>query len=357
MIPDVAAALVGIFLVVVALRDVFQAVVVPRAMNRRLRVSALTTTLLWKLWPTLAYRLYRDADAREDFFAVFAPFSMIVLLVTWVTILIVGYGLVFYSIRTQLQPQPVSFGTAVYYAGSSLLTIGYGDVVARTGWGRFVSLAAGASGLGVVAVVTSYLFAVFGAFRQREAFVVTTGSRAGTPPSGIGLLETHATGEMRADLPLVFRDGQRWAADVMESHLAYPVLGYFRSSHDYESWVATLGTVLDASVLMISTVDGTTAGQARIMYDVGRHCALDLAKYYGLAAEPSVGIERPEFETACDRLTKAGFRLRDRDRAWTEFARLRSAYAGQLNSMARRMEIPPVQWVGDRSIIRVHRQS
>lgn len=215
MLLDVAAALTGIFLIVVALRDVFQAVVVPRAMNRRLRISAMTTTLLWKLWPTLAYRFYRDADSREDFFAVFAPFSMIVLLVAWVAILIVGYGLLFYSIRSHLQPQPVSFGTAVYYAGSSLLTIGYGDVVARTGLGRFVSLAAGASGLGVVAVVTSYLFAVFGAFRQREAFVVTTGSRAGTPPSGIGLLETHAAGEMRADLPSVFRDGQRWAADVM----------------------------------------------------------------------------------------------------------------------------------------------
>lgn len=354
MLPDVAAALAGIFLIVVALRDVFQAVVVPRAMNRRLRISAMLTTLLWKMWPTLAYRFYRDADAREDFFAVFAPFSMIVLLVAWVAILIVGYGLVFFSIRSHLQPQPVSLGTAMYYAGSSLLTIGYGDVVARTGLGRFVSLAAGASGLGVVAVVTSYLFAVFGAFRQREAFVVTTGSRAGTPPSGIGLLEMHATGEMRDDLPPVFRDGQRWAADVMESHLAYPVLGFFRSSHDYESWVATLGTMLDASVLMMSAVDGTSAGQAHIMYNVGRHCALDLAKYYGLDSGPSVGIDRQEFETACDRLAKAGFLLRERDPAWVEFARLRSAYAAQLNSMARALEIPPVQWIGDRSIITVH---
>lgn len=354
MFLNIAAALAGVLLIGIALRDVFQAVVVPRAMNRRLRVSALTTSVLWKMWPALAYRFYRNANSREDFFAIFAPFSMILLLVAWVVILIVGYGLVFYSIRLHLSPQPVSFGTAVYYAGASLLTIGYGDVVARTELGRFVSLAAGASGLGVVAVVTSYLFAVFGAFRQREAFVVTTGSRAGTPPSGVGLLEMHATGEMRADLASVFRDGQRWAADVMESHLAYPVLGFFRSSHDYESWVATLGTLLDASTLMISTVDDTPAGQARIMYDVGGHCARDLAKYYGLASEPSVGIDRVEFEAACDRLSKAGLFLRDRDRAWIEFARLRSTYAGQLNAMARSLEIPPVQWVGDRSLINVH---
>lgn len=351
---NIAAALAGVFLIVVALRDVFQAVVVPRAMNRRLRVSAVATSALWKLWPALAYRFYRKEDAREDFFAVFAPFSMIALLVTWVAMLIVGYGLLFYSIRLHLRPQPITFGTAVYYAGSSLLTIGYGDIVARTGLGRLVSLAAGASGLGVVAVVTSYLFAVFGAFRQREAFVVMTGSRAGIPPSGIGLLEMHATGEMRADLPLVFRDGQRWAADVMESHLAYPVLGFFRSSHDYESWVATLGTMLDASVLMMSTVDDTPAGQARIMYNVGGHCARDLAKYYGLNAEASVGIDRLEFETACDRLVKSGFALRNRDQAWIEFARLRSSYAAQLNALARSLEIPPVQWVGDRSIIHAH---
>lgn len=348
------AGLAGVFLIVVALRDVFQAVVVPRAMNRRLRVSALATSSLWKMWPRIAYRFYRNETSREDFFAIFAPFSMIFVLVAWVVILIVGYGLVFYSIGLHLRPQPVSFGTAIYYAGTSLLTIGYGDVVARTGLSRFVSLAAGASGLGVVAVVTSYLFAVFGAFRQREAFVVTTGSRAGAPPSGVGLLEMHATDEMRSDLPSVFRDGQRWAADVMESHLAYPVLGFFRSSHDYESWVATLGTLLDAAILMMSTVLDTRAGQARIMYDVGGHCARDLAKYYGLTGQPSVGIDRAEFDAACDRLAKAGLPLRDRDQAWETFARLRSTYAGQLNAMARSLEIPPVQWVGDRSIINVH---
>jgi len=65
------------------------------------------------------------------------------------------------------------------------------------------------------------------------------------------------------------------------------------------------------------------------------------------------GIERWEFDHACDRLLEAGYELCDRDEAWSRFSELRSAYAGELNAMARWLEIPPVQWVGDRSLIAV----
>ena len=349
-------------MIAVALRDVFQAVIVPRAVNTALRISRYLIRVLWRVWPVIAYAVYRTDDRkREDFFGSFAPFSLVANLVVWVAMLVLGWGLFFYGIRGQLHPQGLTFGACVYYAGASLLTIGYGDVVAVTGFARIMSLLAAAGGLGVLAVVTSFLFAVFGAFQVRETFVVTIGARAGVPPSGVGLLTVHARG-MQDELAQVFRDAQTWTARIMESHLAYPVLVMFRSSHDYESWVATLGTLLDAAALILTTIDDRespalqTAGQARIMFELGRHLTSDFAGYFDVMqpANGGPGVERHEFDDACAQLEQAGYRLREREQSWLEFSRFRSAYGGQLNALARWLEIPPIQWVGDRSPIAPH---
>ena len=168
-----------------------------------------------------------------------------------------------------------------------------------------------------------------------------------------GLLCIAGYSETRDDLPRLMIDAQRFAAQVMESHLAYPVLAFFRSSHDYESWIGTLGTLLDAATLLMTTVDGVHNGQSRLFFNLGRHAAGDLARYFRLADDSAgVGIERPEFDRACDRLETAGYTLHDRDDAWKRFSELRSTYAGHLNAMAAFFEIPPLQWVGDRGMVK-----
>lgn len=344
-----------------ALRDVFQGVIVPRPENTVLRISHAIMRGLWYLWPRMAYLVHRgDNRRREDFLGTFAPFELVTVLVAWVATLVIGWGLFFYGIRGQLHPSALTFDGAIYYAGASLLTIGYGDIVAVTPLARIMSLVAASTGLGVVAIVTSFLFAVFGSFQARERFVVAIGARAGVPPSGIGLLAVNGYAGVRADLAQVFRDGQDWSAAVMESHLAYPVLTMFRSSHDYESWVGTLGALLDASALVMSTldpahVDDLTHGQARIMYNIGRHLTLDFASYYKFKPrEGGAGVERVEFASACRQLREAGYQVLDETIAWESFARLRAAYAPHLNALARWLEIPPVRWVGDRSVIPHH---
>jgi hypothetical protein len=336
---------------------------VPRAVTTSLRPSRLVIRRLWHLWPSLTYALFRDQGKREDFLSTFAPMQLVLLLAIWVAMLLLGWGLVFYGLRDQLKPPGVDFGAALYYAGASLLTIGYGDIVAHTALTRVLSLAAAASGLGVVAVVTSFLFAVFGAFQSRERFVVTVGARAGVPPSGVGLLEVHAYAALRDDLAVVFREAQSWAAGLMETHLAYPILLFFRSSHDYQSWVGTLGTMMDGAVLVLTTLDRDdmrntqSIGQAQILYEVGRHLARDFSEYFvfmGRMPQDSAGIERTEFSAACERLLRAGYKLREEQTAWSEFETLRKTYGPHLNALARWLEIPPVQWIGDRTLITPH---
>ena len=356
MFLNVVSVIAGAALILLTMNDVFQSVIVPRAVGRRFRPGYYAWRAVWKLWPALTWKAAGDdTGRREDLLAYFAPGMLIALLALWGILLIVGYGTILWGLRGGLTPAIHSYFDALYFAGTSLTTIGFGDISGRTPGTRLFSIAAGATGLLLFSTLTAYLFALFGSFQARETFVVMVGARAGAPPSGVSLLCIAGYSQTTGDLDRVLFEGQRWTSQLMESHLAYPVLAYFRSSHDYQSWIGTLGTLLDAATLTITTIDGSD-GQARIFFNIGRHATHDLTNYIMVPRDPvSPGIERAEFDLACERLAHAGFKLRDRDEAWNRFSSMRSDYAPHLNSLARFFEIPPLQWIGDRSPVgKVH---
>jgi hypothetical protein len=298
-----------------------------------------------------------QSDARrEGLFGTFAPLLLITLLIFWIVALIFGFGLIFFALRGELKPEPDTLWMAIYYAGTSLLTLGYGDIVAQHGLARAISLTAAALGLGTFAIVTAFLFSIFAAFQRREAFIVTMRERTGAPPSGVDFLARHVELEMLDDLGATFGRAEAWIADIMETHLAYPVLAYFRSTHDYQSWVGTIGAFLDASTLVITTVDVGHVGPAKMLGRLGRHLVNDYTQYYGFAQDltGAPGIERAEFDQVYERLAAKGLRMREIETAWTEFAALRGSYALPLNAMASYWRIPPALWIGDRSIISIH---
>jgi hypothetical protein len=346
------AIIVGGLLVALSLADVFQSVVVPRAVGRRLRPSFYLSRTTWYFWPRLMWLIYpRSSDRREDFLALFAPFNLVLTLMWWSLLMLIGYGSIFFALRESIRPELNTLSEAFYFAGTSFFTIGFGDYVGNTGWTRLISLAAGASGFGVISTTTAYLFAIFGAFQTREQFVVTVGARAGSPPSGVGFLEVAQLTRTVGAFPELMRGAQRWAATLMETHLAYPILAYFRSSHDYESWVGTLGTLLDASTMLLSTI-AEYDGEAKIFHTIGRHATYDLARYFHVDSDRhDPGVTLAEFHEACDRLEGSGYVLRDRAESWERFTALRGAYAPNLNALARFFEAPPLRWIGDRSLL------
>jgi hypothetical protein len=350
MLETVLSFLAGAILVLVVVNDVFQSVIVPRAVGKRFRISFAVYRGLWKLWPLIASRFAgAKADEREDFLALYAPFTLVVLLFVWTACAMLGYALIAWAYRAGFTPPLRSFGEAIYFSGTALTTLGFGDVVGREAIPRIMSIFAAVTGLALLSITTAYFFALFGSFQSREQFVVTVGARAGSPPSGVNLLAIAAYSETQDDLNALMIDAQRWAASVMESHLAYPTLAYFRSSHEHESWIGTLGTLLDASVLLMTTVD-IKCGQARLFFNIGRHATNDLRRYFVLE-RPVPHIERSEFEHACDRLQAAGYTIKPRDAAWESFKALRSSYAGNLGGLAHYFQIPPLQWIGDRSAV------
>jgi hypothetical protein len=349
---DVAAALVGAVLVVSSLADLFQSVVVPRSVGWRYRPSAVLSRNGWRIWRGAAMRI-GDQERREDTLAVFAPTLLVALLGYWVFSQVVGYGLLFWALRAGLRPEP-HIGGAVYFAGASLLTIGYGDIVPLHWYTRALSLFAAGGGLATFAITTTFLFQTFGAFQRRESFVVTISERTGAPPSGLEFVTRHVKLGMMDDVGAILRESQRWMAEVLETHLAYPVLTYFRSSHDDESWVGTLGAILDASTLLITTLDMDHRGQAEITLRLGTHLVRDFSSFFRLPAHDTAGVEYDEFVTAYRKLRELGAPLRPLEDAWPAFAEKRASYSVPLDAMARWWRIPPARWIGDRSRVRIH---
>ncbi|TMD09047.1 MAG: two pore domain potassium channel family protein [Chloroflexi bacterium] len=349
---SVLELLLGIVVVGITLFDLFQSVVLPRPAVGRIRLSPWLIRLSWAIWRRFG-RLQWENGRREAILGSYGPLALLTLLGAWVLSLVLGYGLVLHSLGSQLSPAP-DFGTALYFSGASLLTFGYAGFEAIGVPARIVVLTEGANGLALVALVVSLLFSLYASFQQREVLVITTDASAGAPPSGVTLLENAAAlgmGDLLAD---TFDAWKIWSAQVLDSHLAYPILGYFRSSHDNESWLSSLGAVLDAATLVMTTVEGAPHGHAKLMYGVGTHLVEDLSQVIGPEHDHSVGIERFEFDDARERLSAAGYELRDADLSWERFSKMRSLYAVDLNALARHWEIPPSLWIGDRTLLAAH---
>jgi hypothetical protein len=344
--------IVGVALILVVFYDLFQSVVLPRpAINKLATVRYLLRGLWWG-WRWVGDRISL-LPRRERWLATYGPIGILASFTVWAFALILGYGLIIDGLRDQMRPAPESLGTSLYFSATTLVPLSYGDIVPVGVPARMATIAESTTGIIIAALAITLLFSLYEAFQRREELVVTLDALAGAPPSGVQILETAATHGMREELIKTFDDWKVWAAAVLESHLAYPSLVFFRSSHDNEAWLNSFGAVMDAAVLVMSTVEDKSEGPAKLMYRVGNHLVEDLSWYFrrwaGAADTPV--IERFEFDEAWERLKKAGYQCNAPDAAWTKFAQLRSNYASPINGLARALSILPAQWIGDRSYL------
>jgi len=340
---------VGIVLVAWTLLDVFRTLVMPRAARGRVRLSRILFRTMWRPWRWIGVRR-KTVQARERVLATAAPFFFFVLLVGWVSLALLGYALILWSpaFVDGIGPGGDSFGNALYVSGTSLFTLG--SVGGVTGWTRAVVVAEGATGLGLFAVVIAYLPVLYQAFNRREVGVLLLDARAGSPPSGPELLHRMGSAGVASSLHGLFAEWERWVADVLESHMSYPLLTLFRSPHDNTSWVTSLGSVLDAATLLLTAVEDETDERAILMYGTGVHAVEDLFNYFRLTERETV-IQRDEFEDVLGDMKDDGFAVRPLDDAFARFTQKRAKYAPRLDALAVLLAATPTLWIGDRSFL------
>lgn len=346
MIGDVDGVIfaAGALLLAIVLWDIFQTIVVPRPSPGRLRLARYAIPPTWRLWRALGTRGGRGNDT---LLGLYAPGVAILLFALWLAVMVLAYGLMLYGVRDEMTPPLGGLFEAVYFAGTSVLTLGFGEIIASGGVSRAIVLVAAATGLGVVALVITFIFSLFASYQRREVLVVTLSARAKAPPSAVTLLETHARLDMTGDLPALFGEWERWSAEVLDSHVAYPLLGYFRSSHDNISWISALGAMLDSAALVVTTIEGVPRGNAEMLLRVGAHLVEDISNYTRKVADGSA-VNPDDFAEVHKRLAKAGYAVEPLERSWRAFERVRRTYAGRLEALATYWATPAPSWGGSR---------
>jgi Ion channel len=354
LVPHISipAIIGGCVVVAVVLLDAFETVVLPRRVTRHFRLTAWFYRRTWIPWMKIARRI-KAPVRQQSFLGYFGPLSLILLLAFWATGLIFGFALLQYGIggHEQLGNEPITFGRLVYHSGETFFTLGYGDIVPTSSGARALSVFEAGMGFAFLGVVIGYLPVVYGSFSKREIQISMLDARAGSPPTASELLvrlagETETPGIDQTVLDEVLRDWERWAAELLESQLSYPVLSFFRSQHSNQSWQGALMTMLDVSSLVIMGIDGIHPGQARLTFAMARHAAVDLAQVVNARYDPLAPdrLTDAEFEVVRDRLASAGLKLRDSEEARQKLTRLRSMYEPYLHATAVNLMVALPPW-------------
>src|SRR5438034_3158755 len=254
----IAAA--GALWIAVIMWDAFEALVLPRRVTRRLRPTRMFYRVTWRVWSAVARRM-RQGGRRETCLSFFGPLSLLVLLAAWAASLVAGFALLQTGLGASLNiPGGGSFTDHLYLSGETFFTLGLGDIAPVSRVGRVLVVIEAGIGFAFLALVIGYLPILYQSFSRREVSITLLDARAGSPPSAEELLL--GSWSDHEELTALLREWERWSAEVLESHLSYPVLSYYRSQHDNQSWLTALTTILDASALVIVGIQDTCARQA-----------------------------------------------------------------------------------------------
>jgi hypothetical protein len=336
----IVLALASVLVIGLVLFDAFEAVVLPRRVTRPYRFTRLFYRAAWWLWRAIALRI-AAGKWREAFLSRFGPLSLLALFTTWVALLIIGFGVLQWSLDTGLQTPDASddLGTYLYLSGTTFFTLGYGDVTPIARVGRVLAVAEAGLGFGFLALVISYLPMLYQAFSRRELTISLLDARAGSPPSASQLLLRAARSGNFALVDPFLAEWERWAAELLESQLSYPVLSYYRSQHDNQSWLAALTTVLDTCALLMAGVKGTDPYQAQLTFAMARHAAVDLALVFQtppVAPEPD-RLSAADLERLRAELRQGGAVPRDGADVDARLTDLRGMYEPFVNALARHL--------------------
>ena len=339
-------AVAGLILLAVVLWDVFETIILPRRVTRRFRLARAFYKSTWLPWRWISRRL-SSSHFRESFLSFFGPLSLLFLFAVWAVGLILAFTILHFAGGSAIiaPGERPGFWTDLYMSGTTFFTLGLGDVTPLTPLARFITVAEAGIGFGFLAIVIGYLPVLYTAFSRREANISLLDARAGSPPTAAVLLRRHSQSNSADALVQYLRDWELWAAELMESHLSYPVLCYFRSQHNNQSWLAALSAVLDVSALLLAYADDALRWQARMTFAISRHAIVDLAQVLNCPPRAPDGDRLPPGELLNLRkhLATSGL-AKCRDEDDVKLSELRQMYEPYIAALSDRLMMPVAGW-------------
>ena len=346
--------IIGVLIVAVVLWEVFETIILPRRVTRRVRVTRTLYVLTWWPWSGLA-RSLRNNRRREKLLSFYGPLSLMFLLMVWAVGLLFGFAVIHWAVGTTFESSGglTGFWADLYYSGTTFFTLGLGDLSPTSSPGRVVTVAQAGVGIGFFAMIISYLPVLYQAFSRREVNISMLDARAGTPPTAGELLRRHHEAGDMESLTQLLKDWEKWSADLLESHLSYPVLCYFRSQHDNQSWLSALSTILDTCGLVMVGVDGIPKWQAQLTFKMTRHAIVDLTQVFNTSPLTTDGqrLSSQDFVQLRSALAEAGVLLNNDDGTEQTLAELREMYEPYLAVLSAYLLMPVPGWLPKKRVV------
>lgn len=337
----------SLVLIALVLLDSFEAMLLPRRITHHFRFARVFYLYSWTPWAALARRM-RSGKWRHLFLSFFGPLSVLVLMCVWAAGLILGFALLHWSLGSALHAPggDAGFPVYLYFSGVTFFTLGFGDVTPAHPLGRSLAVVETGLGFAFLAVVIGYLPVLYQAFSHREVTIALLDARAGSPPTAGQLLIRLGRHRDSALLDRFLEEWERWAAEVLESHISFLALGHYRSQHDNQSWLAALTVILDTAALVIAGAKGADPYRAELAFAAARHTVVDLAQaYYVPPIDPAPDrLPEDRLRRLREELRVAGFDLREGEVVDRKLAELRRMYEPFVEALARYflLALPPV---------------
>lgn len=345
-----AALIAGIACLSIVLLDAFQTIILPRRASGRFRLTSVFYFVTWRPWAFFARRI-RTARRRETVFSYYGPLSLILLLVVWAGAMILGFALIFFALGNPFLDahSGSGFRSDLYVSGTTIFTLGLGDVTPQSAASRVLTILEAGTGLGFLAVVMGYFPVLYSAFSRREVSIALLDARAGSPPTAAELMRRHSHQGADHALATLLIEWERWSAELLESHISYPLLCYFRSQHANQSWLSALTAILDASALLISGIRSSEARQAQLTFAMARHALVDLAQIFSLApVTPTPDRLPPEgYKELFGLLCESGISVCRDEFSADRLRQMRALYEGYAQALSRYLAMPLPPWISD----------
>jgi hypothetical protein len=340
---NTAICIAGIVLVVLVLRDIFDGILIPGRAHRRLRFIPLYFHATWAIWTAVGRRIHDD-DQRERLLGVYGPLAMIGLLVLWAVGLMIGFA----WIQAALTPDPAAhtFFEAMTATGSRMFTVGVGDWARSAPASKVLAVVVSGTGLGFFTMVITYMPVLYQLFSRRETHVIMLAERAGEPVSAVALIQNHARRHAMHHLDELLEDWEKWSAELLESHVSYPMLSYYRSPDNDQSWLSALAVVMDTCALRLSgslPLDEFQAEATLAMSVKALDSIAEILKIKPLARYPD-RLPRERFVALTGALHDLRLPLGEGD-VWSRLSKLRDQYEPLLAAMSDYFVIRLPEWM------------